>query len=326
MQFNCTMHRRGLAWHAMATVGLVVLLAWPLASTVMASPSQPESNGGPERCALCHEDVTSTWQDSPHAGAAFHATTGSALDCQEATGEDCSCLSCHSANFDPAAPAPAGMGVSCEACHGPYVEDHPANGVMTLPVESSACAECHVQTYAEWQQTSHGNANVQCTGCHVAHAQDLRLEEQQLCESCHEAVITDPGHQAHQRADVACVECHISPSVAILASSGEVEAKTTHSHRFDVATEVCAGCHGANFHAETVLVASVAGDATGPVAAQTVADQADDSQAAGDGSTRLVQMATVTALGLGLGIGVMLGIIFVLIIGPLWQRFGKEPS
>lgn len=322
VRLNWRMRIGELAWYAALATCLLLTWTWP--SAVMASPGQPGSDGGPERCALCHEDVTSTWQNSPHAGAALHAETGSAQECQEASGEDCSCLSCHSANFDPQAPTTTGIGVSCEACHGPYVVGHPANGVMTLTVESSVCADCHVQTYAEWQQTSHGTANVQCTGCHVAHAQDLRLEEQQLCESCHEAATTDPGHQAHRRSGVACVECHISPAVAHLASTGELQAKATHSHRFDVATEVCASCHGANFHSDSVLVANTDGEPARPAAAETIAEPSVEDMTAGDGQTRLVQTATVTALGLGLGIGGMAGIIFVLVIGQLWQHYGRE--
>ena len=122
------------------------------------------------------------------------------LTCQDASDPNCDCLTCHTTSFDAATPMPDAAGVTCEACHGPLVTGHPESGEMPLDVDSSVCSDCHVDTHAEWQTTAHGEAGVQCIGCHKSHTQNLRLDDQKLCESCHSDRLLDSGHSAHAQA------------------------------------------------------------------------------------------------------------------------------
>ena len=65
---------------------------------------------------------------------------------------ECSCLGCHTTDFDPNEGTYVYGGVSCEACHGPYIEGHPKDGVMHLDVDSSICSDCHAETHQQWQE------------------------------------------------------------------------------------------------------------------------------------------------------------------------------
>ena len=101
---------------------LVLLLSLLLPTALWAAPPIP---AGAEKCAKCHTQETDAWQNSPHAKAGM-------------------------------------PGATCEGCHGPYVEGHPEAGTMQLTVDSSICQDCHNSTYAQWQNSTHAQAGVQC--------------------------------------------------------------------------------------------------------------------------------------------------------------------
>ena len=295
---DSTSRRAALGW-VISGACTILLLCLAVTAPVLAD--------GPEDCVLCHQAETQEWQRSPHAMAASTAHLGSMPECQDAGSESCTCLACHTTNFSAVGTSVGESGVTCQACHGPYVEGHPGEGIMLVDVNSSTCRGCHVQTYEDWQHTTHGEAGVQCIGCHRSHSQDLRLADQRLCESCHEQGIQDAGHLAHQRANIACIDCHVSPAETILVSTQEGSSgHMARSHRFVVTTDVCAECHGADFHKSEEMAADLGNDPGQP--------------GGGSAANSWLQAATASSLGLGIGIGGMMGIAFVLVTGHLQQR------
>lgn len=299
------------AW--IACLALLMIVLQPAA--VSAGVPLP-ADADPGQCALCHQAEVQDWSHSPHAQAMAPLDHGDILACREATGDGCTCLSCHSTNFDPSAEAYLQEGVTCEACHGPYVEGHPENDQMQLNVDSSVCSSCHVETHQEWLATAHGQVGVQCIGCHRSHTQNLRLDDQVLCKSCHRDDLEDAGHAAHTRAGLACLDCHTNPASSL---SGENQGVI---HDFAVVTTVCADCHGTTFHdqgqpivneklAQQAAMVLVSADAD----AQAFAVPVDEQTV-----RRQLQSATALSFGTGLGFGGIIGVVFVLVTGFLIQR------
>ncbi len=294
----------------------VVLLALALFQSVSAAATAPQSTG-PERCAVCHRAETQDWQNSPHAQAIDPLHHDALIrECNTAAGEDCTCLTCHTTNFDTTTEQFATAGVTCEACHGAYVEGHPENGVMQLSVDSSVCSNCHVDTYEDWRQTPHAQAGVQCIGCHRSHSQDLRLQDEVLCRSCHRDRLEDPGHVAHTRTGVNCIDCHTTPSATHGVAQAAAEGGNAPVHDFTVVTDVCAECHQDMFRTASSATAQQAFYISGPPA--TVSEAA--TVVAAEANRRWLQSATAISFGLGLGIGGMGGIVFVLIVAFILQR------
>ncbi len=308
-------HRAVLPWLVLVCLALA-LVAFPgLASADAPAPLEAD----PGKCALCHQAEVQDWRNSPHAGAlsAIGHTTG--MMCEE--GEDCSCLTCHTTNFSAAAMSFEYAGVTCEACHGPYVEGHPENGEMVLNVDSSVCSGCHVDTFEDWQHTSHAEAGVQCIGCHRSHTQNLRLDDEVLCKSCHRDQLQDAGHLTHIQTGINCVNCHTSPSSMMTNTDGP----SSPSHQFAVNNEVCAGCHGDSFHrAETSAMLSAAIARSNSAAAADATERA--LAVAEQESQRSTVRTSLLSLGLGIGIGVMGGIVFILLVAVLIQRPWRAKS
>ncbi|MCB0001247.1 MAG: hypothetical protein KDH08_15165 [Anaerolineae bacterium] len=301
----------------LAAVGLFILAA-PVALADQPSPVDPNT------CALCHQDEVRNWQNSPHASAMNAIKGHEGLTCQNASDPNCDCLTCHTTSFDVAMPLASASGVTCEACHGPLVAGHPESGEMPLDVDSSICSDCHVDTHAEWQTTPHGQAGVQCIGCHNSHTQNLRLDDQKLCESCHSERLQDSGHVAHAQATVACIDCHTSPADTALAVDG---AMPSPSHEFSVNTAVCESCHSDTFQVNsTGTSANTDWNPTFASTSQASAETAAALMVAETGNRQWLQGATALSFGLGIGVGGMAGILFVLIAGFMLQRLGRSRS
>ncbi len=272
--------RRMLACCLVALAGLV------LPALVWAGPprSGPGDTGsGSEICATCHPKEMETWSGSPHAQVKL---------------------------------ADGSVGVTCEDCHGAYVEGHPQKGLMQLSTDSSVCKSCHAKTYEKWSISAHGRLNVQCIGCHVAHSQGLRLTDNTLCTACHQTPPTDMAHTAHSQAGVVCVSCHVSTASTQTAAAAAPTADASSGHDFMAASsQPCVTCHDktpASPTADTtssqavgLASAAMAEQPSGPVTA--VETQERPAQA--------LQIMPFITLGLGMGIGGILGIVFMLTIG-----------
>lgn len=309
---------------------LVVLLGLLLPATVLAGPPDPDYQG-PEKCAECHSTETEAWQNSPHAqamadiGESVHLACGDVVETDE-----CSCLGCHTTDFDPIEGTYAYGGVSCEACHGPYVEGHPKDGVMHLDVDSSICSDCHVETHQQWQDSLHAQAGVQCIGCHLSHSQDFRLTDEALCGACHRDRLEDFAHTAHESSEVDCTDCHLSSATAhetaaLVSIDQSIGRSAAPSHSFTVvSSQACVGCHGQSIH-EVVARDDLTQAAN--VQLLAMADRAPELAAqlkAAEQANKSLRIMTLVSLGLGMGIGGMLGIIFMLVVGYVVQGRAKQ--
>lgn len=316
-----------------ATLATLALVCLMLALAAFPGPASADGplplDSDPGKCALCHQAEVQDWSNSPHAGAM------SALDadmtCED--GQDCSaCLTCHTTNFSATTQTFDHAGVTCEACHGPYVEGHPENGQMALSVDSAVCNDCHTETFQDWQHTKHAQAGVQCIGCHRSHTQNLRLDDEVLCKSCHRDELQDGGHLVHMQTGINCVSCHTSPATLM----GSTEGPSSPSHQFAVAPEACASCHGDSFHEATTSAMLSAGqpalsaalDQSGGIVKTTTSSQAPSpAEFVAEKSTeRRVVEASAVSLGVGIGIGAMAGIIFMLVVSVLIQRPWRTKS
>lgn len=287
-------NRRGMQFLLCLLPGclLAVTLLWP--TPVQAETLPPDTD---KPCADCHETENEAWQRSPHATAVDPLTDHS--------------------------------GATCNDCHGDYIEDHPRTGVMTLKVDSTVCADCHEATFTQWQGTTHAEADVECTSCHLSHSQTLRLTDEALCISCHKEPVKDQFHTAHWVSEVACTGCHLTtPPSEALASTDPTRVITLHqavpSHDFvTVAAQTCLDCH----RSDVETVASLPDKAATARAmllvnakrATTLATtlQATESQ------VHTLGMMTPVALGIGLGMGGFLGIVFMLLLS-YWNKKQEE--
>lgn len=269
---------------------LVLLLGLILPGATFAAPPPP---AGAENCAECHALETAAWQDSPHARA---------VGDKEGT-----------------------LGATCEACHGPYIEDHPEAGVMQLTVDSSVCEDCHTGTFEQWGHSRHAQAGVQCIGCHLSHSQEFRLTDEALCGSCHRDRLEDFTHTAHGTAGVTCIDCHLSSTATeqiALVSTGPGDRSLIPSHDFTgVSSEDCISCHGQDVH-DLLPDTDRAVDPRLLAMAESVPALTTKLETAQQSNKSLQIMAPV-CLGLGIGIGGMLGIIFMLVVGYINQRRAK---
>lgn len=324
---------KGSSIKRLSLVGfLAVLLGFFLPAIALAQSPEPGYEG-PEKCAECHSVETEAWQQSPHAHALADIDQSFQTACSdEGASEECTCLTCHTTDFSLSEGTYAYPGVSCESCHGPYVEDHPKEGVMQLDVDSSVCHDCHLDTYQDWKQSSHGEVGVQCIGCHMSHSQDFRLTDESLCGACHRDRVEDFAHTGHSAEDVSCADCHMSSmpaqagdqSLAMVSTAYSAGRNPTPSHSFTVIPESCVGCHKESIHEEDL---SIALGQPENVRMLTMADRAlelDTELKSVKDKNKSLQASVFIALGLGLGIGGWIGICLMLVIGYIIQGRARK--
>lgn len=224
-------------------------------------------------CAPCHLTELKAWENSPHAQT----------------------------------------GISCDACHGPYVPEHrERRGTMIMDIESSSCKECHTETYKQWKSSPHAKAGVQCIGCHLSHSQKFRLTDEELCGSCHRQVLQELSHTAHKEAGITCTKCHAST-----VSSGNPGNTNPPKHTFTAVAEVCVGCHGKTIHE---FVAQAKNKPQKPSSEQVLLANLE----ACEQMYKSVMPMKVVNLGVGTGIGGLAGVIFMLAFSYIRERRGKK--
>jgi hypothetical protein len=212
----------------------------PAAAPEAGEPPQnaPASQTGEELdCALCHHQVVEVWENSPHhlafSNEHFQATW-------EEQDQDPACLECHTTGYSPATGEYVVEGVTCVECHGQVPLDHPQTPA-DLTVANTVCRECHTVTYAEFRASLHEAAGLQCTSCHYAHENGLRLGDQvSQCLNCHALQLEDFAHDSHVTAGLECRHCHgyVEPGQEVppdgLAPTG---------HDFRESVRACLDCH-----------------------------------------------------------------------------------
>jgi hypothetical protein len=297
-----------------------VIEAKGLVSELLFQQSQPT-------CQTCHPDEHAAWQDTVHAKAALDPVFKEQFAKSHNQGD---CLKCHTTGFDAASGKFTWEGVTCEACHGPYKEGHPAAQTMQLPMESDTCRVCHQAAFEEWDRSEHAKNNIECFDCHSAHTQGLRTgSAAKLCAACHNNEQTQFSHSIHGIGGVDCGNCHMvtaqKNSAGTAATGAEIEAK---SHSFVVPTDVCNQCHSNTIHptggqlTASRVAPQMPSAATNTVAAGDAARVKELEAEATDLERRLTALrdTAVISMGIALGFGGFVGLMLGIAGMSLWHR------
>lgn len=154
-------------------------LAWGQA----ASPPGPYA--GSETCAVCHEDIGSSFRRNPHSLVKS----------------------------------------GCESCHGPGKEHAEAADPTKIfrfrnatPARTDEqCLSCHAggSGHSSRQFGGHFRSQTACTACHSVHQASARpllaKEPNALCQQCHlnvKAEFTRPFRHKLNQGAIDCVDCH----------------------------------------------------------------------------------------------------------------------
>ena len=212
--------------------------------TFVVSQAQSDPVQGPfsTECVDCHEGIQAQWEESQHG----QATEDEAfVQMWTEKGKPSECLSCHTTGYDALTHDYEAAGITCDNCHtlttnGP---SHPEQ-VMVTDYSAASCGTCHVDTYAQWQTSEHGEAEMSCYNCHNAHSTSIKGESvQALCESCHTTESHFYTFTGHAEEGLLCTDCHLRISDGEM---GEGHGKREHSFAVDLHT--CNECHGKEMH------------------------------------------------------------------------------
>src|SRR5665648_200766 len=105
-----------------AGVTLVVASAQTPDPTNPVATTQAQQGTTESRCGNCHSDYQNAWFTGAHGHASSDPVFAESWNSQ---GKPGACLVCHVTGYDPTTATWEQDGVSCEACHGPVVADHP---------------------------------------------------------------------------------------------------------------------------------------------------------------------------------------------------------
>jgi len=271
-------------------------------------------------CQSCHPDEYEAWKNTTHAKATLDPVFQEQLSKSH---DKQACLQCHTTGFDTGSGKFLSEGVTCEACHGPYKEGHPAGQTMQLPLASGTCRMCHENAFGEWETSKHAEKNIQCFDCHLAHTQGLRTGSQEtLCSACHSDQQTQVTHSTHGINGVDCSGCHMAEQMKPAATQAGLEIPVR-THTFTVPADVCNKCHKSTIHsgATTSLNRTVAVTAQSPPL-EKPARETELEQQVTDMQTRLNSLRNigVVSMGLALALGGFLGLLIGVGGMALWHR------
>jgi formate-dependent nitrite reductase cytochrome c552 subunit len=135
---------------------------------------------------------------------------------------------------------------------------------------------------------------------------------EKLCSACHTEEETKLSHEVHGISGINCVSCHMK---AEKVPSADGSGTTTMSnHSFQVASDVCAGCHSGSIHSEdsakAVQVSTKAEETAQQVALQTQRIAELEAQVNAD-RQRIndFRNIAIVSMGLMLGVGCVVGLI-----------------
>jgi hypothetical protein len=279
-------------------------------------------------CQTCHPDEYADWQNTVHAKAALDPAFKEQFNKSHNQGD---CLKCHTTGFDKDSGKFTWEGVTCEACHGPYRQDHPAAQTMQLPMESTTCRVCHQAAFQEWEKSQHAQAKIECFDCHRSHTQGLRTgRAETLCAACHNNQQTQFAHSLHGIGGVECGNCHMAKAQkntagATSTAGAQIEAK---SHSFVVPADVCNRCHSNTIHPasganQTVSQPDNQTKPSGQAAPAVNATREAELEAqlsALQSRLNALRDAAVVSMGLSLGFGGFVGLLLGIAGMSLWQR------
>ena len=224
-----------------------------LVNSASASPApkpspQEGTFAGPDTCGVCHKEIHAEWQVTRHAQA--FSSPIFQKDWSD-LGSRFTCLECHTTGYDADAGTYAFEGVTCESCHGPFQQGHPAVPMPVKP-DHTLCATCHKTTTDEWLASPHNAAGIECQSCHDPHAQKpLAASVTELCSNCHKDNGSSFTHGSHANAGLECSNCHMYTSPR---TEDPIEGLVPTGHTFTVGSEACIGCHQDTVHTRDVIL------------------------------------------------------------------------
>jgi len=253
-----------------------------------ASPASLAPTATPvQDCASCHPDHYAGWKQGSHGDVAASHMKQEEMNCsachkdgQIAIGNsqtDSSqssqtlmqqfgppvCLTCHATGYDPATGKAKADGVTCEACHGEMLPDHP-NQKMPVDDSNTLCHTCHSDArfnWGSWTSSIHYQSNMKCSTCHDPHTASLKIvagaeaNPSALCMTCHKGYEKNAQHSMHAESGVTCVDCHLGPP------QGKDDFHQVPNHSFKPSIDTCNNCHTNQMHS--------VGDASKPTATAT---------------------------------------------------------
>lgn len=207
--------------------------------TVTQAQTEPEVYGADD-CGECHEEVNTQWENSAHGHASVAQTF---LAAWASEGNAPECLSCHTTGFDPANGTYEKEGVACATCHPSNPAEHPQK-IMQTDISSRLCGQCHVDTFAEWETSEHGQEELSCARCHNPHTNELKAGSMQdTCRACHKEETHFYTFTTHAEEGLLCTDCHLETKSDPLGNG-----HSQISHTFSVGSDTCGACHEQDMH------------------------------------------------------------------------------
>lgn len=206
---------------------------------VTQAQTDPEVYGSDD-CGECHEAVTTQWENSVHGHA---SVVEGFLAAWEEADKNPDCLSCHTTGFDANTGTYEKEGVACETCHPSDPAEHPQK-IMQTDISSRLCGQCHIDTFAEWETSEHGQEELTCARCHNPHSNELRIGSMQdTCRTCHKEETHFFTFTAHAGEGLLCTDCHLAAKSEPLGNG-----HSQISHTFSIGSETCTSCHNDEMH------------------------------------------------------------------------------
>jgi hypothetical protein len=147
---------------------------------------------------------------------------------------------CHTTGYQATTGEYADPGVTCAACHGEVIENHPP-AVMPIRSDTDYCGTCHPITLGEWRLTGHASADVGCTDCHNPHSQHSRFDNpDEMCVNCHKESLGEHQNDAHIQKGIRCIECH---ALVIPPDVPPADGLSPTGHSFTITPATCVACH-----------------------------------------------------------------------------------
>ena len=325
-------HRSG--WLIILLPLIIAAAALILTETTQAAPSFVAANSpsgelafqqSQPACQTCHPEEYADWQNTVHAKAALDPVFKEQFNKSHNQGD---CLKCHTTGFDKASGKFNWEGVTCEACHGPYKQGHPAAQTMQLPMESTTCRVCHQAAFQEWEKSQHAQAKIECFDCHRSHTQGLRTgSAETLCAACHNNEQTQFAHSLHGIGGVECGNCHMAKAqkntAGMTSTAGaQIEAK---SHAFVVPADVCNRCHSKTIHptggaGQTNISQPKSSGQAAPAVNAARETELEAQISTLQGRLNALRDSAIISMGLSLGFGGFAGLLLGIAGMSLWHR------
>lgn len=261
---------------------------------------QQEQQPVEQDCQSCHPAFYESWEQGLH-GQAFDnpAFQNAWIE----AGSVVECLVCHVTGYDATDRTWESDGVTCQRCHNPIPENHPAEP-MPVSRSSELCAECHTETSFQWGASVHAQEDLGCETCHDPHSSKLlAADDSALCATCHQSRSSNFSHTTHSEEGLACTDCHMTD----LHEQG-VQLHGEKDHSFFVSLDTCNDCHVSQMHDPVDEPAHVE------------ENEELDAMASADISSVMATPRPVSPIGFALLAG-LVGLAAGVVLAPWIERF-----